>query len=186
MKRLPLLSSLIAVVALSASLAYWALQLFKPVQRPISAAPLQAMPEAPPDAAAGLFGGQAVSSVAASNYQLRGVIASGNGRGSVAILSVDGKPATALPVGAEVAQGVTVRQVQPRFVLLAEGGVVKRIDLLVEGVKPGDAAAVAATVPALQMQMPAPAQPQPAPQPAAPPPVRMGGAQPALVPDQTR
>lgn len=185
MKRLPLLSSFIAVVALSASLAYWALQLFKPVQRPISAAPLQAMPEAPPDAAAGLFGGQAVSSVAASNYQLRGVVASGNGRGSVAILSVDGKPATALPVGAEVAQGVTVRQVQPRFVLLAEGGVIKRIDLLVEPAKPGDAAA--APVPALQMQMPAQVQPaQPAAQPAAPPPVRMGGAQPTVAPDLTR
>ena len=36
MKRLPQLTSLLAVVALSVSLAYWAMQLFKAPQRPIN------------------------------------------------------------------------------------------------------------------------------------------------------
>jgi general secretion pathway protein C len=128
MKRLPLYMSFIAVVALSVSLAYWALQLFKAPERTISAPPPQSAPPASLEAAAGLFGGQPVA-VAVSNYQLRGVVASERGRDSVAVLSFDGKPAKAYPVGAQVVQGVTVQQVQPRFVLLSEGGVVKRVDL---------------------------------------------------------
>ena len=41
MKRLPLLFSLLAVIALSASIAYWVMQLYKPAQRPLTAtAPL--------------------------------------------------------------------------------------------------------------------------------------------------
>jgi general secretion pathway protein C len=128
MKRLPLYISFVAVVALSVSLAYWALQLFKAPERTISAPPPQSAPPASLEAAAGLFGGQTVA-VAVSNYQLRGVVASDRGRDSVAVLSFDGKPAKAYPVGAQVVQGVTVQQVEPRFVLLSEGGVVKRVDL---------------------------------------------------------
>jgi hypothetical protein len=37
MKRLPLFVTVLAVVLLSASLAYWGLQLFKPQQRAIAA-----------------------------------------------------------------------------------------------------------------------------------------------------
>lgn len=136
MKRLPLLVSLLAVVALSASLAYWALQLFKLPQRPLAAAPFQSVPEASLSAAAGLFGGQAVSA-AISRYQLKGVVATANGRGSVAILVLDDKPAQALPVGAEVVAGVSVKEIRPRFVLLSESGVVKRVDLAIEVAQSG-------------------------------------------------
>ena len=94
MKRLPLLVSFIAVVALSASLAYWALQWFAPPQRPIAAVPVSAAPPASVEAAAGLFGGQQVS-ITVSNYQLKGVVAAANGRRSAAIIEVDGKPARA-------------------------------------------------------------------------------------------
>ena len=175
MKRLPLLLSVVAVVALSVSLAYWALQLFTLPQRPIGAAPLQSAPQVPPEAAASLFGGQAVT-VAVSNYQLRGVVAAGNGRGSVAILSVDGKPGMALPVGAEVVQGVTVKEVQPRYVLISEGGAVKRIELLVETGKAGDNPAPGLQVPP-PVQPQVQAQPQGAPAMLTPPPVtRMSGA----------
>ena len=128
MKRLPLLVSFIAVVALSASLAYWALQWFAPPQRPLAAVPASAAPPASVEAAAGLFGGQQVS-VTASNYQLKGVVAAANGRRSAAIIEVDGKPARALAVGAEVAPGVSVKQIEPRYVLLSEGPVVKRVEL---------------------------------------------------------
>lgn len=171
MKRLPLFASFLAVLALSASLAFWALKLLKAPQRPISAAPEHIRPEPAIDAAAGLFGGR-IAVAAASNYQLRGVIASGNGRRSVAILAADGKPAKAYPAGAEVAPGVTVRDVQPRFVLLLENGVAKRVDLA-----PDDKSASPATpqpmTPAPMMQ---PQQPPPQPQPAAvqvPPPTRV-------------
>ncbi|MBA5637236.1 hypothetical protein H3H37_09225 [Duganella sp. LX20W] len=169
MKRLPFILTVAAVAALSASLAYWGLQLFKPQQRPIAAAPAASAPEPSLDAAKGLFGGQIAVAVA-SNYQLKGVVAAGIGRDSAAILAVDNKPAMALAVGREVAPGVTVKEVHPKYVLLSEGGVVKRIDLA------GDAgpqnnpnvAPPSITPPAMpQPQVPPVVQPQPAvmPQP---------------------
>lgn len=126
MKRLPLIFSLLAVIALSASIAYWVMELYKPKQRPLAAMPQSSVVEPSPDAAATLFGGQALT-VVASNYRLTGVVAAG--RDSAAILVADGQPPKALKVGAEVAPGVTVHEVYPRYVMLSEGGVLKRIDL---------------------------------------------------------
>ena len=161
MKRLPQLTSLLAVVALSVSLAYWAMQLFKAPQRPINPPPVPVVQDASVEAGAALFGGQVSVAAAASNYQLKGVVAAANGRGSVAIISTDGKPSVALPAGAEVAPGVTVREVQPRFVLLQEGGVTKRIELV------ADDKSLALPAP-LPSPMPAPA-PAPAPSLVPPP-----------------
>ncbi len=129
MKRLPLFFSLLAMIALSASLAYWALQLYRPAQRPLAAAPPASVPEPAADAGATLFGGQAVS-VVATNYQLTGVVSAG--RDSVAILVADGQPPKALKLGREIAPGVSVSEVHPRYVMLSEGGVLKRIELAVD------------------------------------------------------
>jgi general secretion pathway protein C len=126
MKRLPIVLTLVALIALAASIAYWILQLYQPPQRPISAAPMVAMAEPSADAAATLFGGQAAAVVAA-NYQLSGVIAAGSH--SVAIIAANGAPAKALVIGKEIAPGVTVSEVHPRYVMLSDGGVMKRIDL---------------------------------------------------------
>ena len=64
MKRLPLILNVLAVAALSASCAYWALQLYKPEQRPIAAPPPSALPEPAVASATGLFGGAQVAAVA--------------------------------------------------------------------------------------------------------------------------
>ncbi|MBB3121881.1 type II secretion system protein N [Pseudoduganella violacea] len=162
MKRLPLISTVAAVAALSASLAYWGLQLYKPQQRPIAAPPVQAAPGPQIDSARGLFGGE-VAVAAASSYQLRGVVAAANGRGSVAIIATDSQPAKAFPVGAEVVSGVTVKEVQPRFVLLQEGGVQKRVDLM-----PVDSAPSASLAPPLPGQPGQPMSPPPNVQPQSP------------------
>lgn len=147
MKRLPVFVSLIAVVALSASLAYWTMQWLTPPVRPLAAAaPVGSAPAPSLEAAAGLFGGQSAV-VVASNYQLKGVVAAGNGRGSAAILAADGKPARALGVGEEVAPGVTVKQIAPRFVLLSEGGAVKRVELAAETPKAGTGVSAGAANP---------------------------------------
>ena len=126
MKRMPLILSLFALIALSASTAFWVMRLMEPVQRPMAA-----ITEPPPvdpsaDAAATLFGGQAVTA-APSSYQLTGVVAAG--RDSVAILVADGQPPRALMVGREIASGVTVKEVHPKYVMLSEGGMLKRIEL---------------------------------------------------------
>ncbi|MFB9246443.1 type II secretion system protein N [Massilia antarctica] len=126
MKRLPIVVSLIAVVFLSASIAYWAMQFIRGEQRPIVAVASTPDPVPAPDAAATLFGGQAAT-VVVSNYQLTGVVSAG--RDSVAILVSDGQPPRALKVGKEIAPGVTVTAVYPRYITLSEGGVEKRIEL---------------------------------------------------------
>jgi general secretion pathway protein C len=125
MKRLPILLSLLALIALAASIAYWVLQLYKPPQRPIAPPPLAAQPEPPIDAAATLFGGQAAA--VATNYSLTGVVA--DGRDSVAIIVAEGSPPKALKVGRELVPGVTLSEVHARYVMLSDNGVVKRIDL---------------------------------------------------------
>ncbi|SHH39856.1 type II secretion system protein N [Massilia sp. CF038] len=159
MKRLPLMLSLLAVIALSASVAYWVLELYKPPQRPLAAISEAALPEPSPDAAATLFGGQALA-VVASNYQLTGVVAAG--AEGVAILVADGQPPKALKVGHEFSSGVVLQEVHPKYVMLSEGGILKRIDLATDD-KAGTSLALAAPMGSTPMPPP---QPQPAPPPA--------------------
>jgi general secretion pathway protein C len=125
-KRLPLLLSLLGVILLAASLAYWILQLYQPPQRPLAAVPHGAMPDPPIDAAATLFGGQ-VATASAASYQLTGIVAAG--RESVAIIVAEGSPPKALRVGKELVPGITLAEVHPRYVMLSDGGVMKRLDL---------------------------------------------------------
>ena len=127
MKRTTLLISFFLFVALSMSAAYWALTLFKPVARQVVAPPPAPPLEVKLDAANGLFGGRATAAVA-SNYQLKGVIAAQHGRGSVAIIVADGRSAQIVGVGAEVAPGVTVKEVHAQYVILSDSGVLKRIE----------------------------------------------------------
>ncbi|MES3020676.1 MAG: type II secretion system protein N [Pseudomonadota bacterium] len=125
MKRLPEISTFAAVLALSASLTYWGMEMYKPKERPLAVAEQAAVAEPSPEAAAGLFGGQPAST--ASNYQLTGVIAAG--RDSAAIIIADGKPAQAIKIGKDVVPGVTVVEVHPRYVMLSENGMRKRVEI---------------------------------------------------------
>ena len=125
-KHLPLAAAVTLFSAACASGAYWGLPWFQPPVRAVVAAPQAGV--APPsiDAAAGLFGG-APAGAAASALQLKGVIDAGPG--GVAILAMDGKPAQAVGIGREVAPGVRVREIHQRYVLLDDGGALKRLDL---------------------------------------------------------
>jgi len=128
MKRWPLITSFALFIVLCASAAYWAMQLFKPPQRAVTA-PLQSSQPAPRlDTAAGLLGGRASVAVA-SNFQLKGVVVASDPAESVAILAANGKPAQAVRTNAQVVPGVTVKEVHKRYVLLSENGAVKRVEL---------------------------------------------------------
>lgn len=164
--HLPTIATLAAVVALTASTAYWGLQLFKPQQRPIAVVPVQETPPPPVDAALGLFGGQATVATA-STYELRGVVAARDGRGSVAIIATSGDTPKAYPVGKEVAPGVTVQDVQPRSVTLLDGGVQKRLDLLPDA---GVSSTTAAPLPPVNRAAPPPPMPTPSSTPLVTPP----------------
>ena len=128
MKRLPVFASFILFVALCVSAAFWAMQLFKPAARPVAAPPAAIQPELSLDAATALFGGRSAN-VVASNYQLKGVVDASNAAESVALLSADGKPAQAFGVGTEIAPGVSVKEVHAKYIMLSEGGVIKRVEL---------------------------------------------------------
>lgn len=156
MKRLPIVLTLVALIALAASVAYWILQLYQPQQRPLAAAPVAVVPEPSMDAAATLFGGQAQAQVAA-NYTLTGVISAGPQ--SVAIIAANGAPAKALVIGKELVPGVSVSEVHPRYVMLSDGGVMKRIDLApdTKAAAPMDGAGGAqAAVPSQPVSVPEP------------------------------
>lgn len=128
MKRWPLVATFVLFIAACVSAAYWAMQLFKPPVRPV-AAPPQTVQIAPRlDAAAALFGGHPTIAVA-SNFQLKGVVVAGNAAESIAILAAGGKPAQVVKANEEVAPGIKVTEVHPRYVLLSESGVVKRVEL---------------------------------------------------------
>jgi general secretion pathway protein C len=172
MKRLPLLLTLLALVFLAVSATYWGMQLYKPQQRQIAATPPAGIPEPSADAAATLFGGQAATAVV-TNYQLTGIVAAG--RDSVAILVADGQPPKALTVGKEIAPGVTISEVHPRYVMLSDGGVMKRIELAPD-TKPAVPLSGAAMPAAMPQQQPEPmaetpqVEPQTAPGAVRPPP----------------
>src|ERR1039458_7284713 len=128
MKRWPLIASFVLFIALCVSAAYWAMQLFKPPLRAVAAPPQTNQPAPKPDAAAGLLGGHS-NAVVASNFQLKGVVVASNPAESVAILAANGKPARAIRINAQVIPGVTVKEINRHYVLLSEGGVIKRVEL---------------------------------------------------------
>ena len=148
-KRLPLLLSLLALILLAASIAFWVLQLYKPEQRPLAAAPVATQPPPSPEAAATLFGGQ--PSAVISNFQLTGVVSAG--ADSAVILVADGQPSKAVRVGREIAPGVTVAEVHRRYVMLSDGGVMKRVELAVDT---GQSTSVTPPEPRMMQQMPQP------------------------------
>lgn len=168
MKRWPLLTSFVLFIALCVSATYWGMQLLKPPARPVAAPPpaVQAPPD--PRATAVLFGGRQGPVAVATNYQLRGVVSSGTSGESVAILSADGKPPEAVRANREIQPGVVIKEVHPRYVLLQENGVMKRVDLLDEA-KGGSMADTTNRPPVTRAVPPPPGmqqmQPQSAPMP---------------------
>ena len=174
-KRLPLLLSLLALILLAASIAYWVLQLYKPEQRPLAAAPSTAQAEPSPDAAATLFGGQP-SVAAISNFQLTGVVSAGPN--SAVIIVADGAPPVAVRIGREIAPGIVVQEVHPKYVMLSDGGVLKRVELATD-TRPAGGASAPPPAPVPMAAAPAPGvEPQTSPGVVVGPP----GMQPAPTP----
>ena len=128
MKRWPLITTFLLFITLCVSLAYWGMQIFQPPQRAVASPPQPSRSEPKPDAASGLFGGRA-SFTLASNFQLKGVVVASDPSESVAILSNNGKSAQAIRTNHEVAPGITVKEVYKAYVLLSEGGLIKRVEL---------------------------------------------------------
>jgi general secretion pathway protein C len=128
MKRLPVIASFLLFLMLCASITYWLLQWMAPSTRPlIVPMPVErALPEM--SAAANLFGGNA-EAISAISVQLSGIIMADRGADSVAIIALPGKPARSLHVNAEVIEGLVVKKINSRSVVLSERGVDREVRL---------------------------------------------------------
>jgi general secretion pathway protein C len=130
MKRLPIALSFVLFLALCASLTYWLMQWTAPATRPLimPVTVERALPSI--SAAANLFGGHADADAAATvSVQLSGIIMATRDVDSVAIIGVPGKPVRALRVKAEIIEGLTIKQIKPRSVVLVERGVEREVRL---------------------------------------------------------
>jgi general secretion pathway protein C len=128
MKRLPVIAGFLLFLMLCASITYWLLQWMEPSTRPlIVPMPVErALPEM--SAAANLFGGNA-EAISAISVQLSGIIMADRGADSVAIIALPGKPARSLHVNAEVIEGLVVKKINSRSVVLSERGVDREVRL---------------------------------------------------------
>lgn len=128
MKRLPVIANFLLFLMLCASITYWVLQWMAPSTRPlIVPMPVErALPEM--SAAANLFGGNA-EAISAISVQLSGIIMANRGADSVAIIALPGKPARSLHVNAEVIEGLVVKKINSRSVVLSERGVDREVRL---------------------------------------------------------
>ncbi len=128
MKRLPVIASFLLFLMLCASITYWLLHWMAPSTRPlIVPMPVErALPEM--SAAAILFGGNA-EAISAISVQLSGIIMANRGADSVAIIALPGKPARSLHVNAEVIEGLVVKKINSRSVVLSERGVDREVRL---------------------------------------------------------
>ncbi len=200
MKRLPLLVAFVLFLGLCASLAYWALQLFAPAPRAVSAPPQAERKIAPITAAENLFGAKGQANTMA-NMSLRGVIHAGRKADSEAILVVGNEPPKYVKESSEVMVGVKVKEIHPRHVILDDHGVSREVSLPAFAPTPASAAnlnantgqplqpanqqgnnapapnqqpAPSAAPPEQQPQQPQPQQPQPAAQDQSAPPANPG------------
>jgi general secretion pathway protein C len=122
-------ASLVLMILLAGSGAYWLMQalLSKPAQEEV---PPQ-NESAPVDIrqAGKLFGGEGMAAVTSGNFRLMGVVVARDTEDSLAILSIDGKPAQSYRVNKEIASGVVLKEVHDKYVVLSEDGDAKRLAL---------------------------------------------------------
>lgn len=129
MKRLPVLVTFLMFIALCASLSFWGLRLFKPQARAVAAVFQQGSYEPGAGQWGGIFGASQAMQASATNYQLKGIVLAKREEKSLAIISVNGKPALAVAMNKEIAPGVTLKEVHAQYVMVSESGIMRRVDL---------------------------------------------------------
>lgn len=108
--------TLILCAAASASLVFWALRVASPANAALVAVATPAPVPVDPQALARVLGaGPALPAVAApaapSRYRLQGLLAGRDSGLGAAVITVNGQPAKAFPVGAQVDQGLVLQSV---------------------------------------------------------------------------
>ncbi|NOV25561.1 general secretion pathway protein [Cupriavidus necator] len=125
---LPRLASVVLFIALCALVTYWVLTFSAMRTIPVPKSARVAQTEAvETGAVATLFGGSAQRGP--SNVQLLGVVAELGGGASAAIVSIDGAPAKAVRMGAELSPQIRLVEVRQRAVVIERNGVRQEIAL---------------------------------------------------------
>lgn len=125
MNRLSLpLITLAACAIFCATLAYWIVTLMTPAPQALGAATVRAPVEL--TAAEHLFGEDRVQD---TRFRLAGILSLGSGRGAAAIVSVDGAPARAIPIGGTIASDVTLSEVRARSIVIDRHGIHSEVNL---------------------------------------------------------
>ncbi|WP_427311718.1 type II secretion system protein N [Cupriavidus sp. H39] len=173
---LPRLASVALFIALCALVTYWVLTFSAMRTIPVPKSARVAQTEAvETGAVATLFGGSAQRGP--SNVQLLGVVAELGGGASAAIVSIDGAPAKAVRMGAELSPQIRLVEVRQRAVVIERNGVRQEIALPLQAAATRAAPRAAGPLPTppagaaapLATPMPPPAQAAGQPTPAQPP-----------------
>ena len=129
MKRLPVVLTFLMFVALCVSLSFWGMYLFKPQARPVAAAVQQGSYEPGTGQWGAVFGVSQTAQASSSNFQLKGIVLAKREGESLAIVSANGRPAQAVAMNKELSPGVVLKEVHPQYVVIAESGVMHRVEL---------------------------------------------------------
>jgi general secretion pathway protein C len=169
---LPRLASLVLFIALCALVTYWVLTFSAMRTIPVPKSARVAQTEAvETGAVATLFGGSAQGGP--RNVQLLGVVAEVGGGAGAAIVSIDGGPAKAVRVGADLSPQIRLAEVRQRAVVIERNGVRQEIALPLQAGTTRGAPRAATTLPTppagaaapMATPMPPAAPAQPAGQP---------------------
>lgn len=133
MKRLALTATLLLFVVLCVSLSFWGLKFFKPNSRGV-ALPEEQQALEPGAGQWGTLFAQMQTEAAPSGYELKGVILARRAADSMAIVALTGKPAQALRIGQKINPVSELREVHADHVMMAESGVLRRVDLPRNGI----------------------------------------------------
>ena len=118
MKVVRLLATGLLIAAIFGSANYWFSRFSKPAVLPLPDISRQAQSSLDVTAARNLFG-KRVETPTRRDYQLNGVIFSGSMADRMAIISIDGKPATVVRLGGQLQAGVTLEEVNRSNVILS-------------------------------------------------------------------
>ncbi|MEO8716608.1 MAG: type II secretion system protein N [Burkholderiales bacterium] len=136
-KTAAFLATLATLALLGVVLAYWSWAWLAPAAAP--RAPAAVLVAGRASSALGLFGTapQAASAAAAGSGALRlsGVMAAVGGRGSYAVLRIDGKRSVAVLEGEDVAPGLRLAEVHVDHVILERNGARESLALPEKGSK---------------------------------------------------
>ncbi len=105
------------------------MRVFKPADRSVARPVLDSNIEPGAGQWGGIFGGSQTEQAIASNYELKGVIIAKKSNESLAIVVANGKPAQTIPLNAEFAPGIILKEVADKYVMISESGVLRRISL---------------------------------------------------------